>query len=365
MWQVLRANKQLYNQYLNGWLVCSMPLHILLLCFSLIFSFPVNAFSSADRYPSFNDNQEWNFTESIRDSEVLEKHRFLFFSIETLENSRQYLGSKLNAISTGMDLFFVDSFFNDDDFEPHVNKSKMRISLQSFQEKGKKGSYSLDVKGTLSLPHTENKIKLLFESEEDDIEAAERVGSPIEAVNSQGYQAAFRFLLDASKTWDIDFDTGIKLRTPLEPFVRLRGRRQVHFIDWDMRFLQTFYWFQSIGAGETSRLEFIRNIGYDKWLSINTELNYRLDNAYFTFRHVYSLYHELTERSASAFRIGIKGNNEDRFKSSEYFIDWRYRRRAYDDWLFWEVKPQITFPEKRHFEVTPGILFKVEMLVNG
>ena len=332
--------------------------------FGCLNSSVAQSYTAYDLYPFLILSESTPYQESFRDSPKPTKHRFLFFSIETLENSRQYLGNKLGALSTGMDTFFVDSFFSDEDFEPLDGTSRMRISLQSFQEEGESADFKLDVRGTLALPLTENRINLLFESDDED-ETTDRSSSPIDAVNSQGYRAAFRFLLDVSRSWDVDFDAGIKLRAPLEPFVRLRGRRTIHFVDWDARISQTFYWFNSIGGGETTRFELIRNIGYDKWFTINTQADYRLENEYFTFDHHYSLYHELTDRSASAFRMGFHADNEDEFNVSLYFIDWRYRRRAYKDWLFWEVKPQITFPEDRDFEATPGLLMKIEMYVSG
>jgi hypothetical protein len=39
----------------------------------------------------------------------------------------------------------------------------------------------------------------------------------------------------------------------------------------------------------------------------------------------------------------------------------RYRQRILRDWLFYEVIPQISFPDERDRDATPAILLRLEM----
>jgi hypothetical protein len=38
-----------------------------------------------------------------------------------------------------------------------------------------------------------------------------------------------------------------------------------------------------------------------------------------------------------------------------------YRHSFWREWLFYEIAPQVRFPRDRNFDVTPGILFRIEM----
>lgn len=302
-------------------------------------------------------------TPTIRETEEKKRERLWLVPVDMVENSREVLGTRLNAMSEGIDSFFMDSFFRDDDFEPESEENSMRISLGYNHESRERPDLDLDLRAKINLPNTEKRTRLLFESDNDD--DAERIRSrePGNTRDENAYRASLRFLLDFSKNWDTDLDAGVKFRIPLEPFVRFRLRQVKHFVNWDARFQQSFYWFNSKGVGESTRVEFLRPIGYHTIFTVNTSAEYLVDNEVLSGVHEYSLFHELGKQEAIGARMGVGFTTEDSFHANDYFISGRYRRSLYQDWLFWELEPRVRFSEEHSFKATPSVSLKLEMYV--
>lgn len=329
--------------------------------FLLLFWLPQS--NSASLEPSFPElgPEHESHTPTIRETEESKRKKLWLVPVDMMENSRKALGSRLNAMSEGIDSFFMDSFFRDDDFEPESEENSMRISLGYNHESRQRPDLDLDLRAKINLPNTEKRTRLLFESDEDDNDV--RSSAPSSTLDENAYRASLRFLLDVSKTWNTDLDAGVKFRLPLEPFVRLRLRRVKHFVNWDARLQQSFFWFNSKGFGETTRVEFLRSIGYHSIFTVNTSAEYLVDTDIIDGIHEYSLFHELGKQEAIGARLGVSFTTEENLHVDDYFLSARYRRSLYQDWLFWELEPQIRFPEEHDFKFTPSISLKLEMYV--
>jgi hypothetical protein len=47
----------------------------------------------------------------------------------------------------------------------------------------------------------------------------------------------------------------------------------------------------------------------------------------------------------------------------EYLAIVRYRQKLWRDWLFFEVAPQASLRRDRDFDLTSGVLFRLEMIL--
>jgi hypothetical protein len=160
----------------------------------------------------------------------------------------------------------------------------------------------------------------------------------------------------------ISSDAGIKLRTPLEPFARARLRRTWPLGDWQLRFKESLFWFDSRGGGQTTEIDL------DRWLSERFALrasgryHWMNEDDELLLDHGVSLYQILDSRNSLAYEAGVEASNRPVLRSEQYRLGVRFRRRVHEDWLFLSLVPDVIWRREEGFRPEPGLLIEFEML---
>jgi hypothetical protein len=147
---------------------------------------------------------------------------------------------------------------------------------------------------------------------------------------------------DRSQT---DFDVGVEVRTPLEPFVR--GRYRHYWLVGDRNLLraqESLYWTSQRGFGTTTSFEFERPIGEQalvRWGNRGTIDEESEGVEWFTGL---TLYHGFGPDQAVALSIGADGETDDEVPLQEYGSRLTYRRRMLRDWFFGELIGGVSWP---------------------
>ena len=277
-----------------------------------------------------------------------------------VERSRYWLARYLDGLSSGLDSFFVDSFFSEDILEDDIQGSRAKLSFYTRRELGDPVDYKFGLSVKLVFPNTNKRLNLLLESEEEAVREAD----PLESVENNNYSAALRFIIQESERWKTDIDTGIRWGVPPDPFSRIRARRLFGFMDWKARATQTLYYTTVKGWGERSSLQLNRSLGTSKLLRLNGSAEYLLNDGFFKFRYDIGAYHELSHRAALGYIAGASGDAEETASFYDYFASVRYRRLIYKDWVFAEVAPSLVWERDKEYETTPVIMFRIESVIS-
>lgn len=142
-----------------------------------------------------------------------------------------------------------------------------------------------------------------------------------------------------------DFDVGVEVRTPLEPFVR--GRYRQYWLIGDrnlLRFQESIYWTSQRGAGGTTHVDFERPIGDQflvRWGNRGTidEASKGLE----WFSGV-TFYRGFGPNQAVALSLGAEGATDAVVPLHEYGSRLTYRRRMLRDWFFGELIGGVSWP---------------------
>lgn len=260
----------------------------------------------------------------------------------------------------------IDSYFGSPDIYEEVSGTYAEITLeQQFAEAGDSDT-GVDFRIKVDLPRTEHRFKLLLESvaegidPRDDSPARSRRDSDSDP--SSGIFAGLRRVFADTAGFRFTTDAGIKLRTPLEPFARARLRRTWPFGDWQLRFKETLFWFDSDGLGQTTELDLDRRIderfalrasGRYQWLNETDE--WRLD-------HGVALYQILDTHNSLAYEAGIQATNRPNLRGEQYRVGLRFRRRVHREWLFLSLVPDVIWRREEAFRPEPGLLIEIQML---
>lgn len=290
-------------------------------------------------------------------------------SVDWLVGSHDSFSSRLVGVAAGMDGFLVGDRGGETDQETEeINGTYFKISLSQRFEKSGEVIVEEKIKLKLDLPRTESSMKLVFDSDPNDLDSLDERNRnvPTEDVrlgDESGATGALSFLLYESKLWRVNPQIGVRGPLPLEPFARLKLRRTQQLDEnWRMRFRQSFYYFHGDGFGERSQLYFERPINENYYFRNKIEAQWQDETNRFEFAEIFSTAHFLNEKHSINYDIGVIGENKPVPRVTSYFVRSTLRKRLYRQWLFVSFIPELYFPREEGFELTPSFTLRLDVI---
>jgi hypothetical protein len=218
-----------------------------------------------------------------------------------------------------------------------------------------------DIRIRLDLPVTRQKLKLVIESDPQELETEER--NNLQTSKKEDDNNVFVGLERKEKkkgNWKIRPSIGVKVRLPLDLYFRLRFMSDYDLSNWKLRFNETLYWFDSIGYGADTYIDLERKIS-DKTLFRASSIAAWSDlNDYFSLSQFFTLFHTVSDRRATSYYVGVIGKSQPEIYATDYLIGFQYRQKIHKDWLFFEINPQIQYPKNDAFRPAHTLLLQVE-----
>jgi len=280
---------------------------------------------------------------------------------DMMDRSKDWLAGYINRLSGGIDTFFVDTFFSEEVLEDDVKGSRAKISFYSRREIGEPVDYKFGVSLRVALPNTNDRLNLLFQSEDEE---DAREGDPLESLENAEYSTALRFIINESEKWKNNIDAGINWGVPPDPFVRFRARRYVYLSEWELKVTQSVFYFVEDGSGEETRFQADYPLNIEKLFRLNASAEYMKQDDYFTLKYGAGLYHELSRTRALAYTAGANGDTENGATFNAYSAGFRYRQLVYSDWVFAEINPEFIWTQDTDYETTPVIMLRFEGVIS-
>lgn len=259
----------------------------------------------------------------------------------------------------------IDSFFSNDRFLEESFGSYGCIKLSTFFYEGGNNETSADVCLKIDLPHTKKRWKLIFESEEveDASDVLESDAPSLTGVNepeNKSSTALIRYVGERELLRYANFDIGVKTRTPLDPFTRLRYRRTWVTDPWLFRLTESLYYFKSTEGGFLSRFDMERQFGKNWYARLTTEADYRDTEKEFNLKQNFGFYRRVGKGRAFSAELLLVGESQPNPHVIYYVYRFRYRINVWRDWFFFEVSPQLLHERENEFRSIAGILFAIE-----
>ncbi len=278
---------------------------------------------------------------------------------------RDYLSEKFVSFASGIDRFFGDNR----DFQ-ESNKSVLQMNLSEVFEPDGQRKFALTGRAKLSLPAAQRRLHLVLETdpEKNTTGSATDEGAKVLSVGQTevaapgSYAAAIRYQKAEEGVWSFGTDAGIKLRSSLQPFVRARGSYAVPIGEWRLKLAQSVFWFNTIGVGESTQLDFERIISPAVLFRASSNATWLHDKQSFDLRQDFTVYHVLNERAALLHQASVIGVSQPQSQVTGYVLLSNYRYRLHRDWLFFELSPQLHFPKAQNYRLNPLLLMRLEIL---
>jgi hypothetical protein len=274
---------------------------------------------------------------------------------------RDYLSGKLVSFASG-----IDRFFGNDRNYQESNQSVFQIDLVRVMGYGGDRKFALSGRAKMDLPTIEKRLHLLLETNPDKNVTGEQTQGQSVLLNQvatpESYAAAVRYEKSAESVWNFSTDAGVKFQGGLTPFARARGSYSVPMDQWRLKAAESVYWFNTIGAGETTQLDLERFLSEQALFRATSNATWLNDTQNFDLRQDLSVYHTLNDRTALLYQASAIGVSNPQYQLTEYVVLMLYRYRLHRNWIFFELSPQLHFPKINNFKSSPALSMRLEML---
>ena len=272
--------------------------------------------------------------------------------MSSVDRYHSYLLGKVNQPAVWFDNFFGDPRTEDEE----LPTSFVRLRLTSRYTEGEGFKFPVRLRANIKLPQASRKLRLVIVGENEDELQAAHTGDDSTNVTGEGIDEekssiGLRYTFYKTLRSKLHFGGGTSSLSPFEYYFRVSYRRLVHIGRENViRLKQTGFWNSIDDFGETSRLDLEKNLAHeitgrlslfgtyynsDPDSETNNGLNWGVETSF--FKH-------LTTKTAASFDLGVYGVTRPNSEITNYRIASRVRTNILRSWLFFEIKPDVTFP---------------------
>ncbi len=202
----------------------------------------------------------------------------------------------------------------------------------------------------LQLPNLENRLNLFLRREEEEqfIADPDRSLRLVPALFQNRAErewvlgAGYHPMGGASK--GVDFDGGVELRLPLEPYLRGRYRHSWIFGDTVLlRAMPSVYWRNQRGFGSSITSDLERALGEDYMLRFTNFASIDQITHGVDWRSGLILFHSIGFDRAIAYQIAAEGETDARIPVERWAGEVTFRQRMFREWFFAELLGGVAF----------------------
>ena len=267
----------------------------------------------------------------------------------------------------------VDNFFGSADVEEEASVTRGRLSVggQCDQRDGLRERIRL--KARFGLPAVNQRTSLLLGrgdvndfvdgSSDDNIDT---LPDRFNDFQDEDWLLGIGYSRDATLRRGWSFGAGVRMKTPLEPFVRATYRWHKAFgDDWLWRVEPRLFLQNQRGAG-ISIQNTLDHVLTDSWMLRSWSIavaEEEVEGISWTTKLV--AYNNLSDKTAMSYAIYSTGETDYEVPVRDYGIELRYRRQISREWLFIELLTYMNWPrdflvEERERNIGVGIEFEMQ-----
>ncbi len=256
----------------------------------------------------------------------------------------------------------VDGFFSNAQAGEVDQQTRLRAFIRVRYDGNEGTKLSPGVRARVSLPNTENRLKLILGDDEDE----GRINDLDD--NQQNISLQVRGKRENALK-QVRFDLGIRRRDGrYQPYMRARHSKAFTTGGpWLPRLTNSFYYFTQSKFEYRGQADFDRVIGRDFFFRPTTVVRWYENNSGecndgWCLDQYFSLYEKLrrSKSEAIAYDVEIFLRDKPEFTVHDAFLKVRYRRMTKKKWLFWEVEPAVHFPADYDHDTTFRFTVRLE-----
>lgn len=258
----------------------------------------------------------------------------------------------------------IDSFLSGEQSQQY-NDSFVEIRFGSVLEKEESSGF-FDFSAKLRLPNTQDRLRLVVESESDSLAPESLRGessqqdSVVNSALKTSISAAVRYI---KEDIGLDIDSGVKVDFPLDPFLRFRLKQGevIGSFEWWQKQEAFAYYSKGVGA------RYGVGVGYATSPTLNFGMDFGttwLDKeGLFYVRENFSIQHRVNDKNRLGYQLSFLQSGEHSIEPDSYLYNVQYERLLYKDWLIGQIKPQMTHEAEDEYDGTFSLTLSLAILL--
>lgn len=267
---------------------------------------------------------------------------------------------------------WFDGLFGNARFDQDSDQTFGRLGLFETYDRRDQLDTSLQLRARYALPNMKNRLRLIVARGDEDQLVEEREATADKPL-PQGFQDvgddAWLLGLGYSKQGNLhdgfDFGIGVRLSTPIDPYVKGTYRHNFVFGPNTMlRFRETPFWRDSRGFGATTQLALDHLATDNVLLRWNNSATVAQDTEALDWTSSITAYQSLRQRRAISYTALVQGETGADVPLQNYGVVTTYRQPVFRKWLFLELSGSLTWPKdtvEEEREINPGVGLGFEM----
>ncbi|RBI69330.1 hypothetical protein DQ400_01145 [Vreelandella sulfidaeris] len=283
---------------------------------------------------------------------------------ERIEPFRESVGNWVDNTSRR-----IDGFFGTDDHMQAKNESYLRFGQEIDWMEGDGTHGDTTLRYRIDLPTSEERLRLVLESDPEESQGTLEEQGSGRLANDQRDRRSSTLGLDWLETrdkrenWSNRVGAGIRLRLPLDPYVRFTSERlwQLGEGPWQLESNNRVSWFNNEGYSARTRWDVGRPLSERRHLRFITNVQWREEEDKLEYSEIAEINHRINQRSAlrySAIAIGESASNP---RMTNYYLQTRYRRDIHKGILFADVIPELHFQRDVSYDPRWAMTLRLEM----
>lgn len=283
---------------------------------------------------------------------------------EQVEPLRAQVGNWVDNTSRN-----IDSFFGGDESNSVNNESYLRLGQEIDWMEGGGTSGDVSIRYRIDLPTTEERLRLIIESDPEESQGTLADQGSGRLYNDQRDRRSSTLGLDwlerrdKRERWSNRIGAGIRLRVPLDPYVRLTSERLWGIGEgpWQLESSNRLSWFNNEGYSARTRWDMGRPLSENRHLRFITTVQWREEEDTLEYSEIAELNQRLNSRSAMRYSAIALGESASNPRMTNYYLQTRYRRDIHKGILFADVIPELHFQREVDYDPRWAMTLRLEM----
>ncbi len=271
----------------------------------------------------------------------------------------------------GTALWF-DGLFGNPLYDLESDETFGRLSLVETYDRRDQQRTQLLLRARYALPNVKHRLRLTVARGNEQQLVEERPGKLVrplplgfQDVSDDAWLLGLGYAKEGSPDDGFDFGIGVRLSTPVDPYVKSTYHHNFIMSDKAMlRFRETPFWRDSRGFGETTRVALDYLVSDSVMLRWNNTGTVAEDTEGLDWGTGITAYHSLNQRRAISYTALLHGETGADVPIQNFGVESRYRQSVFRKWLFLELHASVTWPREtldEQREINPGVGLGLEM----
>lgn len=260
---------------------------------------------------------------------------------------------------------WLDSFFDNKNYQDERNDTSLRLIVRSFSEQGEGTDFSTRAKLRLRLPKLQRKALLFVSRSNEDLDSTdsnfEATDDASRGNNEDSLSLGMRYFFNDDIRKNASLSGGVRFRSGspvayLEP--RYRYFRSLASVD--VRFIQKLTWYTDTGLASQTQLQLERPVLENWFFRASSQLDWFDDEDGVFPKLGLEWQRPIDEQRAVAVRANSYFSTQPTGVMDSTVVGLRYRQQIWRKWLSFEVAPQVAFVRDDDYKATPGLFLQMQ-----